>query len=730
MKRIVYACIVACSLLLGSCAEKSSDYKIGVSQCAGGNWREKVNSELLSAQHLYDVDVEVDIACAYDDTERQIHQIDSLVEAGIDLLVVAPNESAPITQAIIKAHQKGIPVIFFDRKAETNDFTAFIGGNNVEAGKIVANYALQTAKSESKRKKPVIMEITATMGTSPARERHLGFSSVITQHPEVDYLCINSDWSDTKAYEVLKKQIKTGQIPDIVFCHSDYMGRGCHKALKEAGLLENVKVLGVDGLPGKDEGIEAVQMGKLAGTYIYPTHGEEIVRLALKILTKQPFERENFIPGTMVTPQNADLLAMNSNELLSESNNLIAIQKKLEEEFSLVNSLTKAVLLASGAIILLIAALFIYMRAIKQTKKAHKRMKQLNKEQTAFYTNASHQLRTPLTLIAGPVKQLLNKNTLNEEDRGLLEIVNRNVSQLESLISDVLNFKKSTESMKVCDASAIDALEKTASEESIQKGRVSILKQDESDELSTVLIVEDNNDMRKYIRTLLADRYYVLEATDGQSGLKLAKESVPDLIVSDVMMPIMDGLQLCKKLKEDVITSHIPVILLTARSTEAHQMEGYDSGADAYLTKPFSAELLISRIANLLKNRKQLKLLLDGKQNEESKEKISTPDRIFIDNLKEAIKKNMSNPNLRMDDLGDEIGLSRVQMYRKVKVLTGLSPTELLRQMRLQRAAALLSSTTKTVAEIAFEVGFNTPGYFSKCFKEQYGKQPTDLRAN
>lgn len=196
------------------------------------------------------------------------------------------------------------------------------------------------------------------------------------------------------------------------------------------------------------------------------------------------------------------------------------------------------------------------------------------------------------------------------------------------------------------------------------------------------------------------------------------------------MMPIMDGLQLCKKLKEDVITSHIPVILLTARSTEAHQMEGYDSGADAYLTKPFSAELLISRIANLLKNRKQLKLLLDGKQNEESKEKISTPDKIFIDNLKEAIKKNMSNPNLRMDDLGDEIGLSRVQMYRKVKVLTGLSPTELLRQMRLQRAAALLSSTTKTVAEIAFEVGFNTPGYFSKCFKEQYGKQPTDLRAN
>ena len=357
-------------------------------------------------------------------------------------------------------------------------------------------------------------------------------------------------------------------------------------------------------------------------------------------------------------------------------------------------------------------------------------MKQLNKEQTAFYTNASHQLRTPLTLIAGPVKQLLNKNTLNEEDRGLLEIVNRNVSQLESLISDVLNFKKSTESLKVGDASAVDALEKTASEESIQKGRVSILKQDESDELSTVLIVEDNNDMRKYIRSLLADRYYVLEATDGQSGLKLAKESVPDLIVSDVMMPIMDGLQLCKKLKEDVITSHIPVILLTARSTEAHQMEGYDSGADAYLTKPFSAELLISRIANLLKNRKQLKLLLDGKQNEESKEKISTPDKIFIDNLKEAIKKNMSNPNLRMDDLGDEIGLSRVQMYRKVKVLTGLSPTELLRQMRLQRAAALLSSTTKTVAEIAFEVGFNTPGYFSKCFKEQFGKQPTDLRAN
>jgi DNA-binding response OmpR family regulator len=240
-----------------------------------------------------------------------------------------------------------------------------------------------------------------------------------------------------------------------------------------------------------------------------------------------------------------------------------------------------------------------------------------------------------------------------------------------------------------------------------------MLNQDDTDELPNILIVEDNDDMRRYLRTMLADRFYVLEASDGQSGLRLARESVPDLIVSDVMMPVMDGLQLCKQLKENFITSHIPVILLTARSEERQQMEGYESGADAYLTKPFSAEVLVSRICNLLASRRQLRQLFNSREGmglsasaainsatpAPPEVKVTTQDRLFMDQLKEAVMGNMANPNLKMDELGEQLGISRVQLYRKVKTLTGLSPVELLRQMRLQRALTLLNSTEVDVVE-------------------------------
>ena len=234
--------------------------------------------------------------------------------------------------------------------------------------------------------------------------------------------------------------------------------------------------------------------------------------------------------------------------------------------------------------------------------------------------------------------------------------------------------------------------------------------------------------MRQYLRTILADKYYVVEAADGESGLRLARESVPDIIVSDVMMPVMDGLQFCRKIKDDNITSHIPVILLTARSTEHQQVEGLDSGADAYMTKPFSAELLLARISNLLISRQKLRHLFDGREKEEETT-LSTPDRNFMTSLKKAIDSRMADSNLKMDDLGAAMGMSRVQLYRKVKALTGLSPVELLREVRLQRAHKLLQTTDLTVAQVAYEVGFATPGYFSSCFKKQFGKYPTDVKA-
>lgn len=717
-------------LFITGCTPRASyKYKIGVSQCVGGRWRDKVNNEMLSAQHLYDTDVKVCIINADNNTDRQRQQIDSLINAGVDLLVISPNEYKPLSPCVERAKKRGIPVILFERKTSSNDYTAYIGGDNVEAGRAIGTYAARLCRdSIHVGRRPVVLEITGQLVMSPDRERYQGFSSVMKKHPELDFQHIKTNWSLEDSYAATKEWLQAGKPLDVVFCQSDLASFGAYKAAKELGKEKVIYFLGVDALPG--EGIDAVQQGKLAASYIYPTHGEEIIALALRILEHKPYKRTNIIKSMVVTPQNVDEIAINANAMMRQNEYLITIQNKLEDYFGLYH-VQRTLLFVSlvVALILLIAVLLVW-RAIVITRRANRQMKELGDEQNRFYTNASHQLRTPLTLIIGPLQQLGESKTLSEGDHELLGIVQRNAEQLLHLVTDVLQFQKETQKM-IQDPQPDDA--HAISRRSVQDGQHDIVVRDQSDELATVLIVDDNDDMRHYLRTLLLDRYYVLEASDGQSGWKLARESVPDLVISDVMMPVMDGLTFCAKLKADPLTSHIPVILLTARSTEQQQAEGLSQGADAYLTKPFSAEVLIAHIVSLLANRQKLKEAFAAEKqqtndNHEQDEKLSTPDKMFMDTLRQAILKNMSNTKLKMDDLGADMGISRVQLYRKVKAMTGMSPVELLKEMRLQRAMKLLKATDKTVAEVAYEVGFGTPGYFSSCFKKQYGKYPTDVK--
>ena len=490
-------------VVLASCTEEKV-YKIGVSQCGAGQWREKVNNEMLAAQHLYEQTAEVSIACAYDDTERQIKQIDSLVSSGIDLLVVAPNEANQLADVIANVRKKGIPVIYFDRKATTDDYTAFIGGSNVEAGRTMGEYAVSLGGG-------FVMEITGAMSTSPAQERHEGFSKVMVAHPELKYVCKQADWTSDEACRIVEEQIKTGEVPDIVFCHNDGMATGVYKAVVEQNIEGRIKIIGIDGLPG--EGVEYVQFGHQVGTYVYPTHGDKIVKLALDILTGHPYERENALKGILVTPENVNLVDLNSREMMAQNNDLIIVQDKLEQYFGWYNLQRKMLVGSVITIIVLMMAIAMVWRAYLQTRKTIRQRQMMNEEQTLFYTDANR----------------------------------RKVAEI------------------------------------------------------------------------------------------------------------------------------------------------------------FSTP--------------QEKLPAPKKQ-----------DTLFAEQLNEAIRKNLSNPNLKMEELGEEMGLGRVQLYRKVKAITGVTPVELLRKMRLQEAYVLLGSTTKTVAEIAFEVGFNTPGYFSKCFKEEYGKLPGEIR--
>jgi ABC-type sugar transport system substrate-binding protein/AraC-like DNA-binding protein len=514
--------VMALLAMLTSCSESETIYKIGVAQCSKGRWREKVNQEMLAAQHLYERDVKVSIANSYDDSEWQARQIDSLAQSGIDLLVVAPNvDTQVINDAIARVRKAGIPVICFDRKTSA-DYTAFIGGNNFEAGLLVGQYVasmIRDERSEARSEKPQVMEITGHMNSTPAQERHRGFEEAMKGLIGIDYVCRQSDWSSEEACRIATELIDSLRQSNIsrldntiIFCHNDGMATGVYKAVVEQAVEGRIKILGIDGMP--DEGLEYVKLGHQVGTYFYPTHGEKIIRLAIDILTGKPFERENPMLGFVVTPNNVDLVTTESTELMRQNNHMVTIQDKLEAYFGLYNTQHKVLIGSFIAIILLIIAFAMMWRAYIQTRKAIRQQQTLNEEETLFYTNS--------------------------DSRKLRQI------------------------------------------------------------------------------------------------FEMPKEETP-----------------------------------APRSQ----------------------------------------------------------DTIFAETLNEAIRKNMGNPNLKMDDLGDEMGLSRVQLYRKVKAITGLTPVELLRQMRLQRGYALLQSTNKTVNEIAYEVGFGTPGYFSNCFKKQFGKYPTDVRA-
>ena len=729
--------IMLAVLILATGCTSNYKYKIGVSQCVGGRWREKANIEMLSAQHLYDTDVKVIIKNADNRNERQCLQIDSLINEGVDLLVVSPNDYHALNGSLQRAREKNIPIVFFDRTTAMKDYTAYIGGDNIEAGRKMAEYAAMLCRDSvrTEGRQPIVLEMTGPLEISPAAQRHKGFSEAISRYSYIDYHHVPSKWSYDDCKRIMQEWLKEGKTVDVVFCHSDLAAIGAYEAAKKFHKEHDIRFLGIDGLPG--EGIDAVQKGQLAASYIYPTHGEEVIALALRILEGKPFERVNNMKSFVVTPQNVADISLSSNSLMKQNQYLATIQSKLETYLGFYHIQRSLLIVAFLVILLLAVAVATTWRAVKVTRRANRRMRELNDEQTRFFTNASHQLRTPLTLIAGPINQLAEGKGDKQQ---LIDIIQRNVEQLQRLISNVLLFRRENRAT-VDDTTATTNEQLTASRKSVQDCRHDILVNNNADELATVLIVDDNADMRAYLRTLLLDRYYVIEAADGQSGLKLAVESVPDIVVSDVMMPVMDGLTFCTRLKQHEATSHIPVLLLTARSSEQQYIEGLQTGADMYMTKPFSADLLLANIASLLANRQKLRQLFKSQNlssalpttsqhstlNTQHSTSIS-PDRRFLDTFLKAMDKHMSNTNLKIEVIGDEIGLSRVQLYRKVKALTGMTPIEILRETRLKRAMQLLKTTDKTVSEIANEVGFATPGYFSSCFKKQYDKYPTDVR--
>ena len=716
-------------VLLASCSQDVKKYRIGVSQCSDDIWRDKQNSELKIGAYFHD-NVELRFAAAYDSDERQIQQIDSLVDTGIDLLIVAPNQVSTISSAIDRAYDKGIPVIVFERKTNSKKYTAYMGADNYEMGHLMGEYVASRLNERGR-----IIEVMGLKGSSPAIERHNGFRDAISQHPNIQVVAtLQGDWTEPTAYKIVKQWLDQnhGDGIDLVFGMNDRTAMGARKAFNEVGGSPLPLFCGIDGLPGENGGITLVRDSLLDASYIYPTHGDKLIQLAVDILEGRPYEKETRLMSALVTRENARVLLMESDEVMRQSQYIEKLHQTARGYLKQLASQRTLTFLALATIVLLLLLLVgIYMYYLQKARIDDERT-QMEREQLDFYTQVSHELRTPLTLIEGPLARLAETPDIKNASAGasdLFAIVRRNTQQLTQLINKMLDAQVGAPRGDMT-GEQIDAI--TASQESgIQtEGTVP------DEEAPTVLIVDDNADIRAYLRSILQSRYRLLEAEDGKHGLEIAREQVPDLIVSDVMMPVMNGLEFCQQVKSEVLSSHIPVILLTARAMSQHQIEGYQSGADAYITKPFSQELLLVRIDNLLHSRHLLRDLwsnrpagVGNKPEEPASTSSENPmENAFIAKFRKVVEERMSDSNVSVEELATMMGLSRVQLYRKVKALTGNTPVDLLRKARLSRAKDLLTGTELTVSEIAYQVGFASPSYFTKCYKDEYGVVPGEDR--
>ena len=874
MKQWLY--VVFLTLVFSACSDNNvKKYVIGVSQCSEDIWRDKLNNELVMSTYQHD-NVTLKFASANDNDRLQKQQIEQFIKEGVNLLIVSPNQIHTISSVIDKAYDAGIPVILFDRKTDSKKYTAFIGADNYEAGHEIGYFIGQQLEGKGN-----IAEICGLQASSPAIERNRGFMDALKNYPDIKVVARGyGDWIKESGVTAMDSILVQSKEPfQYVFAQNDRMALGALQSIKKHK-VKGIKIVGIDALPVPGGGMENVRDGNLEASYIYPTRGDSVMQLALNILEKKPYKRDNYLKGALVTKANANVLLMQNEEMNKQTARLNALHGKVDTYLVQYNHQKMYIVLFSIILLLLIGIMVYIYRTILMKRRIEE---EANKAKLQFFTNISHELRTPLTLIADPVNYIIHDDNLNSQQRSMLQIVQRNVLVLTQLVSEILDFRKVqngkmelrlsdfnlSESMKqwimlfsasaqkkhiTISMNAPDAVMLRADQDKIERicynllsnalkytseggeitltakeegGRVMISVADNgcgisSDELpyifdrfyqaknagrgtgiglaivkaftelhhgevsatsiegkgSTftihipvrqkgevtnqptekieqlvepssaeevpnqarhideliqpyqtdkpeVLIIDDNIDIRTYLRSVLSEKYNVSEAADGKVGLELARKIVPDIVLSDIMMPVMDGLAFCQQLKTDKAISHIPVILLTARSLDEQRAEGYEHGADAYLSKPFSLRLLLSRIDNLIESRKKLNQTWSkGVEDDEIGNISNEIDKSFLKQLRKIIQENLANSDLSVEQIGDEIGLSRVQLYRKVKALTGYSPVEIVRKARLTRARHLLQTTERTVSEVAYAVGFSTPSYFSKCYKDEFGENP------
>lgn len=925
MKTILRILFISMFFALCACGEKDK-VRIGVSQCSEDGWRQKMNLE-MNLEMSFHGDADIEIRSAGDSNEKQIEDIKYFADNGFDIIIAAPNEAAAITPIIKEVYERGIPVIVFDRNINGDYYTAFQGADNIGIGRQAAKYARHIAGPQMR-----VIELKGRQGSTPAVDRHRGFTEAAGKMPGIAVLASEyCNWNGDEAARAMDSLLNIYKEVDLIYAHNDQMAIAASEVARARGLRPHV--IGVDAAP--DIGLRAVSDSVIDATFLYPTEGRRIIQTAFRILAGEPFDTVAIIPAlSPVDMSNADIISLQNEQMREESGRMLSLKNQVDEYWERHSAQTVLFYLTIVIVVLLIGVLFLVLRSFWQHRR-HRRIleeknhilekqrdverdlnRQLNEatqSKLVFFTNVSHDLRTPLSLIISPVEELLDARNLTPDQDVMVRIAAKNCKILRRLINEILDFRRYENGklelnreevdlgalvgewsssfmplamrrdidlrvsidhapravaavdvekiervffnlvsnafrytpangvvhihLKVVDTNIVLQVEDTGrgiSAEDLPKifdrfyqvdkvhpkgsgiglslakafvemhgGTVSVESrpgvgtrftvtlpvahleksapaspgaavdplpsndlvaelapvddsavaglsesadggaEGESDSRPLVLVIDDNDDMRLLLSKTLGGHYRVISAADGRLGLKLAARYVPDLILCDVMMPEMDGYEFTRKVKEEMLTSHIPVLMLTACSLDSQRIEGYESGADGYISKPFSTDMLVARIESLLLNRRRIFDLSRGAgaavdnaaANAEPPDPTETAasgaadlDNEFFNRFLEIFNESIGDPDLSVDSIASKLGLGRSQFYRKIKALTNYSPVELMRRLRLRQARTLLSTTDRTIGEIAYCTGFSTPAYFTKCYREAYGETPTELR--
>ena len=865
---------------------KQKRHVIGLSQCMLDDaWREAMINDMRIEASNYD-DMEIIIKDAQNNNETQIQQIRDLIRQKVDVLIISPYQSEPITAVAEEAYRAGIPTIITDRKVNTDQYTSFVGANNYEIGLAAGNYAANYLPPNA-----IILEIWGLTQTSPAQERHKGFVDALREREDLSFRKIEGQWLVDTARMELRKLEHPEQI-DFVYAHNDMMAIAAREYFMAWDSIRgrDLRIIGVDAVAGA--GLEAVEDGRINASFLYPTGGEQVIRTAMRLIQGEPVDK--FIPlrTAPVDHQSARTLLLQADQLQKYKQRIEAQRSRIDglsdRFYFLRNSLGVISLLMIGFIALSIYAFYINRKMRQANRKLislNAEMKEVTAQKLQFFTNVSHEVRTPLTLILAPLDRLIVslRESPYASDLGLIQ---KNANRLLRVINQILDFRKVegkqeklavreidlvpfvgeiksyfdsmgsvraisytfTSSMKQCtlwiDPDLLEKvlvnllsnafkftpeggsvrIELTEEEDRVfirvidtgsgiqpgnlphlfdrfytedrsmgtgiglqlvkeyihmhggeihvksepgqrttftvclRKGKAhfedsdlmetsvshqayeaSRLDDSETKEILsktypyTILITEDDDEVRGFLERELSLHFKIRTAANGKDALRVLEEEEISLVVSDVMMPEMNGFELCRTIKSQLLFSHIPVILLTALTDERQRIFGITGGADDYIQKPFHTDYVKIKIIHLLQERQKLRerlleKLRDNKLLLSEPEKVESIDDAFLRKFAEQIEAVYADPEYNVEKLSETLGLSRGHLHRKIKELTGTAPVEFLRTYRLNKATQLLRQNAYTVSEVAYRTGFSSPAYFSKCFKAVYGVTPTEYQ--